>query len=80
MIFSDITPLQFKNWRIKLGYSPNMCAKKLGLSVSTIFNYEKGVRLEGEVKIPLTVALAMSAVMNNLEPYKGISYDNHTSE
>lgn len=80
MIASDLTPEQFVQWRKNNGMSTGACAKKLGVSVSSIFLYENGERKEGEVKIPLTVAWAMSAIQAKLEPYKGESDDNNKVE
>lgn len=59
------------NWRRKNGMSQAGCAKRLGLSPSSIFAYEAGKRREGEVKIPLLVSLAMAAISANLKPYEG---------
>lgn len=75
MIASDLKPEQFVEWRKKNGMSTGACAKKLGVSVSSIFLYENGERKEGEVKIPLTIAWAMSAIQEKLEPYKGENND-----
>lgn len=76
---SNLTSQQFIEWRKNLGMSHAAAAHRLGISVSSVFSYEKGIRPEGEVKIPLLVALGMAAVMNNIEPYEGEKYDNHQS-
>lgn len=77
MIASNLTPEQFAQWRKKNGMSTGACAKKLGVSVSSIFLYENGERKEGIVKIPLTIAWAMSAIQAELEPYKGEINDSN---
>ena len=54
-------------------------AKRLGISLSSVYSYELGVRKEGEVRIPLLVALGMSAITANLQPYGGDDADNNNS-
>lgn len=71
MRVSNITPKQFKKWRMSRGMSLAACAAKLGISPSSVYNYEEGRRSEGDVKIPVLVAWAMTAIDNNLEPYEG---------
>lgn len=66
---SNVTPEEFIFWRKSLGYSPAAAAKNLGVSPSTVSFYENGKRKEGVVKIPVTVALAMSALSAKLKPY-----------
>lgn len=68
---SSLTPQSFITWRKGLGMSEAAVAKRLGISLSSVYNYEKGQRLEGAVKIPLLVCLGMSAIKNNLQPYNG---------
>lgn len=68
---SGVTSEQFKVWRIGCGLSQAAAARYLGLSHSSIHTYESGKRAEGEVKIPLLVALGMSAISAGLTPYKG---------
>jgi len=69
MIASSLTSYDFRNWRLKMGYGHKLCAKSLGISISSVFAYESGRRKEGDVKIPITVALAMSALEHDLKPY-----------
>lgn len=69
MIASELTPHGFKAWRLKMGLSHKMCAKRLGISVSSVFAYEAGTRKEGDVKIPILVCLGMSAVSAGLIAY-----------
>lgn len=71
MKYSEVTPQQFSKWRRMLGMSQASVAKRLGISSSSVFSYEAGKRKEGPVKIPLLVALGMSAISNNLQPYSG---------
>lgn len=66
---SKITSENFIAWRRSLGLSQEMVARKLGLSLSSICSYERGIRLEGEVKIPILVALGMTALTAGLKPY-----------
>lgn len=71
MKISSITPQQFIAWRKKLGLSQSAVARKLGISASSVWVYESGKRKEGNVKIPLLVALGMSAISSGLTPYEG---------
>lgn len=66
---SGITADQFNRWRLKHGMSVAACARRLGVSPSSVNLYEAGERDGREVIIPLTVSLAMAAIENNLEPY-----------
>lgn len=76
---SALTSQQFIEWRKRLGMSQSAAAKRLGVSLSSIYSYEIGQRKEGPVKIPLLVCLGMSAIKNNLQPYNGENNDNNTS-
>ena len=69
---SNLSADSFRKWRVAQGLNHKMCAKRLGISVSNVYVYEAGKRKEGEVKIPLVVALAMSAIANNIKPWEGI--------
>lgn len=68
---SNLTPEQFIQWRKSLGMSQASASRRLGISHSSIFGYEKGQRMEGEVKIPILVALGMAAIKAGLQPYSG---------
>lgn len=68
---SILTSEQFTVWRKSVGMSQAAAAKRLGVSLSSIYSYEKGQRLEGKVNIPLLVTLGMTAISNNLQPYNG---------
>lgn len=68
---SSLTSEQFIVWRKKLGLSQSAAARKLGLSASSVWSYESGKRKEGDVKIPMLVALGMSAISSGLTPYEG---------
>lgn len=59
-----MTPDEFKGWRKALGLSQEEAAERLGLSRSSVLNYERGSRREDGriVEIPLTVHLACEAV------------------
>lgn len=50
---------EFKSWRARMGFTQEQAAERLGLSLGTIVNYEKGVRRDdrSEVAIPLSVML-----------------------
>jgi transcriptional regulator with XRE-family HTH domain len=52
-----MTPELFREARIKLGYSIEKWADRLGLSIRTIYYYESG-----EVPIPRTVSLLISSI------------------
>lgn len=67
---SSVTAEEFIEWRKSLGMSQSAAANRLGISVSSIFNYELGHRDERKVYIPVLVALGMSAVKAGLQPYK----------
>lgn len=66
---SNLTPQQFTSWRKNLGMSQSVAAKQLGISLSSVYAYEQGVRKEGKVSIPFLVCLGMSAISNGLKPY-----------
>lgn len=65
-------PDDFKAWRTVMGISQAGAAEALGLSKSTIENYERGTRREDDrpVTIPLSVALACSAIYHRLDPWQ----------
>lgn len=71
MIPSKLTSREFREWRVDLGMSQAAAAKRLGISLSSIYAYEFGKRAEGDVKIPALVCLGMSAILHNLQPYEG---------
>lgn len=73
---SSLTSEQFIAWRLGMKMSQKAAANRLGISMSSIFVYETGRRKEGIVYIPLTVALAMSAIKANLNPYQGEADDH----
>lgn len=75
---SNLTPEQFSSWRKSLGMSQAAAAKRLGISLSSVYNYELGKRKDGDVKIPLLVCLGMSAILNNLQPYGDLDDNNKT--
>lgn len=68
---SLLLPEDFIRWRRRLGMSQDAVASRLGISTSSVSAYESGKRKEGEVKIPLLVALGMAAISSNITPYKG---------
>jgi len=74
-----MTPVQFKAWRVDLGYTQDQAAAALGVSKSTIVNYETGVRRDtGEpIIIPKVVALACLAVKEGLGDDKFAYLDKH---
>lgn len=75
---SSVTPQQFSSWRRSHGMSISACAKRLGISPSSVVLYESGVRGGKAVAIPLLVCLGMSAISSNLEPYSGEKNDCNT--
>lgn len=67
-----MTPETFKAWRAHRRLSRREAADALGVSVATIVLYEAGKRRAPDnrpVVIPKTVALACSAIAQNLPPY-----------
>lgn len=70
---SNLTPQHFLEWRRSLGISQQAAARMLGISMSSICLYEVGKREDREVKIPLLVALGMSALKAGLTYYEGES-------
>lgn len=66
-----MTPDDFKAWRSVMGFNQIQAAEALGLSKSSIELYEKGTRRDDgrPVEIPLTVALACSALYHKNKPW-----------
>lgn len=56
--------ITLKSARINAGFSRTDAAKKLGISVSTLYNYEKGIRFPN-VKI-----------IRQIEAIYGVNYNN----
>jgi len=65
-----MSPASFRAWRKRLGYSQQRAAEALGISKSSVELYERGSRRDDgrPVEIPMTVALACSAVSHGLPP------------
>lgn len=69
---SNMTNAQFREWRRSLGWKREEVALKLGISLATVGNYERGERCDrNDLKIPVLVALACSALKSGLEPLGG---------
>jgi predicted transcriptional regulator len=67
-----VTPAQFKDWRKRFFKSQRAAADALGISASSVILYEAGRRRDANetpVEVPKVVALACSAVAQNLPPY-----------
>lgn len=66
-----MSPDDFKAWREAMGLSQVAAAKSLGISKGSIELYEAGKRRDDgrPVIIPLTVALACSALYHRLGPW-----------
>ncbi|EJF91670.1 helix-turn-helix domain-containing protein [Bartonella tamiae] len=64
-------PEDFKRWRKEMGFTQKQAAEALDISIQTLGNYERGTRYEDgrEVSIPKSIALACSAIQQNLIPY-----------
>jgi len=57
-----MTPLDFRHWRARLGFSQADAASALGVHISTVKNYERGRLASGKhAPIPRLVALATVA-------------------
>lgn len=67
-------PAQFKSWRETLRLTQEEAADLLGISASSVANYERGSRREDNrpVEIPKTVALACSAIFFDLLPWDDV--------
>lgn len=77
---SDLRQEDFIKWRRSLGMSQKTAANKLGISWSSVVNYERGSREGGRpVSIPVLVSWGMAAISANLQPYKGERDDNHNT-
>ncbi|RYD47316.1 MAG: XRE family transcriptional regulator [Verrucomicrobiaceae bacterium] len=67
-----MNPKEFARWRFELGLSQENAAKALGISRSTVINYEKGKLRggKGPCAIPRSIELACEAlaVRANLPP------------
>ena len=66
-----MTPDDFKAWREAMGFNQSEAAAALGVSTGTVVNYEAGKRREDgrPVRIPLSIALACSALFHRLKPW-----------
>lgn len=66
-----MTADDFKAWREHMGLSQVKAAEALGISKSSVENYERGARPEDgrPVVIPRTVALACAALAFGLPPW-----------
>ncbi len=66
-----MTSDDFKIWRSTMGWTQKQAADALGISESSVLNYEAGQRREDrrQVIIPKRVALACAALLAGLKPY-----------
>ena len=64
-------PVQFRQWRKKLGLKQKDAASLLGLNKRMIQYYEKGVRDGKPVEIPRYVRLACFALGQNVADFDG---------
>lgn len=72
MIDSNLTPDDFLKWRRGMQWTRGYAAKRLGISYSSIQNYESGKRSDNyKCTVPLVVSLAMSALRTGLKPMGG---------
>lgn len=60
---------ELKSWRVRRGWSRPEAAAALGVSVSTLVNYEAGVRRDtgDPVIVPRYIALACAAIDRGVE-------------
>lgn len=63
-----MTPAEFIEWRTLLGISRAEAGRRLGVHANSMTNYEKG-----RSDIPLTVALACTAVLWGMSPWPHVS-------
>ena len=68
---SGMTGKQLREWRNKMGWTQPFAAQKLGVCVASVQSYERGTRSDKDkpIVIPLLVALACSALANELGPW-----------
>ncbi len=65
-------PEHLEAWRGLMGFNRTQAADELGVSVGAYKAYETGSYPNGnDAPIPLTVALACSAIAFGLPPYRG---------
>lgn len=70
MIDSNLTADDFRHWRIGMKWTRDYAAKRLGISYSSVQNYESGRRSDHyKCTVPLVVSLAMNALKNKIKPY-----------
>ena len=67
------TSKSFRAWRRRLGLTQNGAAAKLGVTAMCVYIYDNGKRYspDRDIKVPLAVRLACSAIENNLPPIGG---------
>lgn len=72
MTDSNLTADDFRNWRRRMKWTRDYAAQRLGLSYSTVHNYETGRRADrAKCGVPVVCALAMAAVESGIRPLGG---------
>lgn len=69
---SKLTGEEIREWRIATGWSQEEAAAELGISKSSLRNYERGSRPDkddGAVEVPKLLDWALSAVNARLRPF-----------
>ena len=67
----QMSPLQFRQWRRKLGLKQKDAAEQLGLKKRMIQYYEKGNRDGRPVEIPKSIRLACYALSLGIADFDG---------
>lgn len=70
---SNLTADDFLKWRRRMQWTREYAARRLGISYTSVQNYESGKRADkdGKCGIPLIVALGMSACEMGVKPMGG---------
>lgn len=71
---SNLTGEVIREWRIAAGWSQDEAAEELGISKSSLRNYERGTRPDKSdlVEVPKLLDWALSAIHAKLRPFSEI--------
>jgi predicted transcriptional regulator len=72
MIDSNLTAEDFLKWRRSMQWTRSYAAQRLGISYSSVQNYESGRRTDHyKCTVPLCIALGMAALRSGIKPLGG---------